>query len=78
MPDLTTLMTEWPEEFEKVLRISILPTATLNSGLKEYVDIVCGKLGTFKKPSNHPIGSKSFRPCRPVIGSRELCRTPYK
>ncbi len=42
MPDLTTLMTEWPEEFEKTLRSAILPSSAQNCNLKEYVDIVSG------------------------------------
>uniref|UniRef100_A0A5K3EJ63 Intraflagellar transport protein 46 homolog n=1 Tax=Mesocestoides corti TaxID=53468 RepID=A0A5K3EJ63_MESCO len=43
MPDLTTLMTEWPVEFEKTLNTTVLPTAVLNCSLSEYVDIVSGK-----------------------------------
>ncbi|VDD79523.1 unnamed protein product, partial [Mesocestoides corti] len=34
MPDLTTLMTEWPVEFEKTLNTTVLPTAVLNCSLK--------------------------------------------
>ncbi len=52
MPDLTTLMTEWPEEFEKTLRSAILPSSALNCNLKEYVDIVSG---AFLEPSYLPM-----------------------
>ncbi|VDL51821.1 unnamed protein product [Hymenolepis diminuta] len=42
VPDLTSLMREWPEEFEKTLKTVNLPNASLNCSLKEYIDIVCG------------------------------------
>ncbi|EUB56190.1 hypothetical protein EGR_08938 [Echinococcus granulosus] len=41
MPDLTSLMSEWPEDFEKALTIAEMPTAVLNCNLKEYVEIIC-------------------------------------
>ncbi|CDI97188.1 intraflagellar transport protein 46 [Echinococcus multilocularis] len=41
MPDLTSLMSEWPEDFEKALTIAKMPTAVLNCNLKEYVEIIC-------------------------------------
>lgn len=44
MPDLTSLMSGWPEDFEKALKTTEAPTALLNCDLKEYVDIICGKL----------------------------------
>ena len=43
MPDLTSLMTEWHEDFEKALKTTAIPTALLDCSLKEYADIVCGE-----------------------------------
>ncbi|VDK21897.1 unnamed protein product [Taenia asiatica] len=41
MPDLTSLMSEWPEDFEKALKTAEAPTALLGCNLKEYVGIIC-------------------------------------
>jgi intraflagellar transport protein 46 len=41
MPEIETLMQEWPTEFEELLGSVRLPTAELNCTLKEYVHIVC-------------------------------------
>jgi intraflagellar transport protein 46 len=42
MPEIETLMQEWPAEFEEMLSSGIrLPDADLNCTLKEYVHIVC-------------------------------------
>ncbi|KAM7540713.1 hypothetical protein Aperf_G00000047015 [Anoplocephala perfoliata] len=41
MPDLTSLMSEWPSDFEKTLKSAEIPTAFLNCSLKDYVDIIC-------------------------------------
>jgi len=41
MPEIETLMQEWPTEFEELLSTVRLPTADLNCTLKEYVHIVC-------------------------------------
>lgn len=41
MPEIETLMQEWPTEFEELLTSVRLPTADLNCTLKEYVHIVC-------------------------------------
>ena len=41
MPEIETLMQEWPTEFEELLSTVQLPTADLNCTLKEYVHIVC-------------------------------------
>uniref|UniRef100_A0A3B4BSQ3 Intraflagellar transport protein 46 homolog n=1 Tax=Pygocentrus nattereri TaxID=42514 RepID=A0A3B4BSQ3_PYGNA len=44
MPDIDTLMQEWPPEFEELLGKVNLPTADINCGLAEYIDIICGIL----------------------------------
>ncbi|KAM3182644.1 hypothetical protein ACTXT7_011883 [Hymenolepis weldensis] len=44
VPDLTSLMREWPEDIEKTLKTVDLPNASLNCSLKEYIDIVCGTM----------------------------------
>eukprot|EP00730_Choanoeca_flexa_P013028 TRINITY_DN4896_c0_g1_i3.p1 TRINITY_DN4896_c0_g1~~TRINITY_DN4896_c0_g1_i3.p1 ORF type:complete len:354 (+),score=61.07 TRINITY_DN4896_c0_g1_i3:38-1063(+) len=49
MPDIDTLMQEWPEEVEQVLRSVQLPSASLDVDIKEYSDIVCT---LFDIPSN--------------------------
>ncbi|KAJ8316441.1 hypothetical protein KUTeg_006455 [Tegillarca granosa] len=43
MPDIDTLMQEWPAEFEDVLREVGLPTAELDCDLGQYVELVCCK-----------------------------------
>ncbi|KAG2464286.1 IFT46 protein, partial [Polypterus senegalus] len=44
MPDVGTLMQEWPPEVERLLGRVGLPTAELKCGLAEYVDVVCAAL----------------------------------
>ncbi|KAG7483586.1 hypothetical protein MATL_G00039960 [Megalops atlanticus] len=44
MPDIDTLMQEWPPEFEELLGKVSLPTADINCDLGEYIDIICGIL----------------------------------
>ncbi|KAL5104255.1 hypothetical protein TcWFU_004274 [Taenia crassiceps] len=44
MPDLTSLMSEWPEDFEKALKTAGIPTALLGCNLKEYVEIICAMM----------------------------------
>ncbi|XP_008322863.1 intraflagellar transport protein 46 homolog isoform X1 [Cynoglossus semilaevis] len=44
MPDLDSLMQEWPPELEELLGRAQLPAARLNCSLQEYVDIVCSLL----------------------------------
>ena len=42
MPDIDTLMQEWPSEFEHFLKDCRLPTAELDCDLPTYVDLICG------------------------------------
>ncbi|XP_046583711.1 intraflagellar transport protein 46 homolog [Haliotis rubra] len=44
MPDIDTLMQEWPPEFEELLKEVGLPTAELDCDLGQYVEIVCSML----------------------------------
>ncbi|KAM6969930.1 intraflagellar transport protein 46 homolog isoform 2-T2 [Aplochiton taeniatus] len=44
MPDIDSLMQEWPPEFEELLGKVGLPTADVNCDLAEYIDIICGLL----------------------------------
>ncbi|KAK2871077.1 hypothetical protein Q8A67_023604 [Cirrhinus molitorella] len=44
MPDIDSLMQEWPPEFEELLGKVNLPTADIDCDLAEYVDIICGIL----------------------------------
>ncbi|XP_041098298.1 intraflagellar transport protein 46 homolog isoform X2 [Polyodon spathula] len=44
MPDIDTLMQEWPPEFEELLGKVSLPTAEINCDLGEYIDIICAIL----------------------------------
>ncbi|KAL3886104.1 hypothetical protein ACJMK2_026125 [Sinanodonta woodiana] len=55
MPDIDTLMQEWPPEFEELLKEVALPTADLNCELGQYVDIVCSILDIpiYKNTSHH-------------------------
>ncbi|KFM58578.1 Intraflagellar transport protein 46-like protein, partial [Stegodyphus mimosarum] len=42
MPDIETLMQEWPPEFEETLNQVGLPSADLDCSLEEYVELICG------------------------------------
>lgn len=44
MPDIESLMQEWPPEVEDALRTLALPSAQLNCSLEEYVNIIMGQL----------------------------------
>lgn len=43
MPDIDSLMQEWPGEVEELLKQVNLPTAALQVELPQYVDIICSK-----------------------------------
>lgn len=43
MPEVSTLMAEWPAKFEDAIRNLSLPGSQLDCSLKEYIDIICGK-----------------------------------
>lgn len=43
MPDIDSLMQEWPGEVEELLKEVNLPTAALELELSDYVDIICGE-----------------------------------
>ncbi|KAF8773092.1 intraflagellar transport protein 46 homolog isoform X2 [Argiope bruennichi] len=42
MPDIETLMQEWPPEFEEALNQFGIPSAELDCSLEEYVELICG------------------------------------
>lgn len=44
LPDIETLMQEWPEEFEQALERYDLPTPDTDCSLDEYVQIICALL----------------------------------
>ena len=44
MPDIETLMQEWPGEFEDLLNKVGLPTADIDSTLEQYVEMICSIL----------------------------------
>ncbi|NXN96677.1 IFT46 protein, partial [Rhinopomastus cyanomelas] len=44
MPDIETLMQEWPPEFEQLLGKVGLPTAEMDCDLSEYIDMICAVL----------------------------------
>jgi len=43
MPDIDSLMQEWPADVEQQLRETGLPIVDLDCDLPQYVDIVCSK-----------------------------------
>ena len=43
MPDVESLMQEWPPEVEEMLKNVNLPSAELDCDLNEYIDIICCK-----------------------------------
>uniref|UniRef100_A0A8C2HK66 Intraflagellar transport protein 46 homolog n=1 Tax=Cyprinus carpio TaxID=7962 RepID=A0A8C2HK66_CYPCA len=49
MPDIDSLMQEWPPEFEELLGKVNLPTADIDCDLAEYVDIMCGENSTVNR-----------------------------
>uniref|UniRef100_A0A0B7A5U1 Intraflagellar transport protein 46 homolog n=1 Tax=Arion vulgaris TaxID=1028688 RepID=A0A0B7A5U1_9EUPU len=55
MPDIDTLMQEWPPEFEHLLKEVGLPTAELDCDLVEYVEIIASILDIpiYKNSSHH-------------------------
>ncbi|CAH1797348.1 unnamed protein product, partial [Owenia fusiformis] len=44
MPDIESLMQEWPPEFEEMLKEVGLPTADLDCDLNQYVEMICAIL----------------------------------
>ncbi|XP_051895916.1 intraflagellar transport protein 46 homolog isoform X1 [Pristis pectinata] len=44
MPDIESLMQEWPPEFEELLGKVSLPTAETNCDLPQYIDMICAIL----------------------------------
>lgn len=44
LPDIETLMQEWPPQFEDLLNNVELPSADLDCSLSQYVDIICNLL----------------------------------
>lgn len=42
MPDIETLMQEWPPDFEETLNQVGLPSAELECSLEDYVELICG------------------------------------
>ncbi|CAL1537177.1 unnamed protein product [Lymnaea stagnalis] len=55
MPDIDTLMQEWPPQFEQLLKEVGLPTAELDCDLGEYVDIIAAILDIpiYKNSAHH-------------------------
>ena len=43
MPDIDTLMQEWPAEVQRLLSQIQLPSAELDVDIKEYADIICSE-----------------------------------
>jgi len=44
MPDIDTLMQEWPSQLEEVLKEFGIPTADFDCDVATYVDIICALL----------------------------------
>ncbi|XP_070202233.1 intraflagellar transport protein 46 homolog isoform X1 [Littorina saxatilis] len=55
MPDIDTLMQEWPPEFEDLLKEISLPTADLDCDLGKFTEIICSILDipVYKNSSHH-------------------------
>nr|KAG5706741.1 hypothetical protein BaRGS_007244 [Batillaria attramentaria] len=55
MPDIDTLMQEWPPEFEELLKEVSLPTADLDCDLGQFTEIICSVLDipVYKNSSHH-------------------------
>ncbi|XP_067142911.1 intraflagellar transport protein 46 homolog isoform X2 [Centruroides vittatus] len=73
MPDIDTLMQEWPPEFEELLKEVGLPSADLDCTLEEYVKIITGvKLNP--DPMSHTPPSSPRNKASTSAGKR--CRSP--
>jgi len=44
MPEVDSLMSEWPKEMEEMFKNMKIPSADMNCSLQEYIDIVCSIL----------------------------------
>ncbi len=44
MPDIDTLMQEWPPQVEEMLKVTGLPTADFDCDVSTYVDVICSIL----------------------------------
>lgn len=44
MPDIDSLMQEWPAELESLLKTTTLPTAEFSDDLQSYIDLMCSLL----------------------------------
>ena len=44
MPNIDTLMQEWPTEFEEKLNALMIPNPEIDCDLSTYVNIICSKL----------------------------------
>ena len=47
MPDIDSLMQEWPGELEELLHELRLPNATLDLDLDNYAGLICGECDVF-------------------------------
>mmetsp|Transcript_27411 Transcript_27411/g.74360 ORF Transcript_27411/g.74360 Transcript_27411/m.74360 type:complete len:113 (+) Transcript_27411:445-783(+) len=44
MPDIESLMQEWPEEFEEMLQKTTLPGPDMELSLEEYAKVICAMM----------------------------------
>lgn len=49
MPDIDTLMQEWPPEVEEVIQEHGIPSEDFECDLESYIDIACGNNCYLKK-----------------------------
>lgn len=52
IPDIDTLMTEWPSKMEQTLNNIGFPNANLNCSLKFYIELMCGMFDIPLAPTN--------------------------
>ncbi len=52
MPDIDSLMQEWPADFEDALKEVGIPSAELDCTLQEYADLTCGTFNLQLRSSN--------------------------
>ena len=76
MPDIDSLMQEWPADVKQQLRETGLPTADLDCDLPQYVDIICSKYIT-KEVKQNVFSKYSHWKNRNMFLSLDLCTTYF-
>jgi hypothetical protein len=61
MPEIDSLMQEWPPEVEMALQDQGLPPPDLDCSLESYVDLICGREKIYSKNNSNSLTYNNFR-----------------